>query len=111
MGNVPVVRVDPDSLSRIDFLILCLLGEVLKDYLWRCRVLVSQGTALPSVVFVPRSPELITLACLPPASEMPLPIIVYPDPPLSDEEERLFEAVAPHVQLRSFNEWISGAIR
>ena len=37
-------------------------------------------------------------ACgLPPAEEVPEPVIVYPDPPLSAEEEKLFIEVAPRV--------------
>lgn len=51
------------------------------------------------------------MAALPPASAVAVPVIVYPDPPLSAEEERLFAAIAPHVQLRSWTEWIAGAVR
>ncbi len=42
---------------------------------------------------------------------VPNTAIVYPDPPMSAEEERLFAAVAPRVQLRSFTEWLAGAVR
>lgn len=111
MGNVPLVRLDPDGPSRIDFVIGRLLDEVLKDFLWRCRVLLTGSTAGPSVVFVPRPPELISLASLPPVADVPEQVIVYPDPPLSAEEERLFADIAPHVQLRSLTEWLAGAIR
>ncbi|MES3106893.1 toll/interleukin-1 receptor domain-containing protein [Sphingomonas aurantiaca] len=108
MGNVPIVRVDPDSNDRLDAIIARLLDEVLKDFLWKCRVQsVSDYTA--DVVFLPRPPELISLASLPPTTEMPAPLVVYPDPPLSREEERLFEAVAPHVRLRSMTEWLAEA--
>ncbi|MNR46154.1 hypothetical protein D3C85_1650850 [compost metagenome] len=63
------------------------------------------------VIFLPRPPELISLASLPPAAEVPEPLIVYPDPPLSTEEERLFAEIAPRVQLRSLTEWLAGAVR
>lgn len=111
MGNVPVVRLDPDGPDRINIVIARLLDEVLKDFLWRCRVALSAAPADPAVIFIPRPPELITLAALPPEADVPAPIIVYPDPPLSAEEERLFADIAPRVQLRSFTEWLSGAVR
>ena len=111
MGNVPVVRLDPDGPDRIDVVIARLLDEVLKDFLWRCRIAISAAAAGPAVVFIPRPPELITLATLPPEADVPAPIVVYPDPPLSSEEERLFAEIAPRVQLRSLTEWLSGAVR
>lgn len=111
MGNVPVVRLDPRGEDRIDFVIGRLLDEVLKDFLWRCQVEVVRVAAEPNVVFVPRPPELISLASLPPTTDIPNPVIVYPDPPLGAEEERLFADVAPQVQLRSLTEWLAGALR
>lgn len=111
MGNVPVVRLDSRGEDRIDFVIGRLLDEVLKDFLWRCQVEVVRGAAEPNVVFVPRPPELISLASLPPTTDIPNPVIVYPDPPLGAEEERLFADVAPQVQLRSLTEWLAGALR
>src|SRR5690606_14692175 len=89
MGNVPVVRLDPHHINRIDVVIGRLLDEVLKSYLWQCRVVLHRADADQSTFFVPRPPELISLAALPPASQVASPVIVYPDPPLSTEEERL----------------------
>lgn len=111
MGNVPVVRMDPQGVDRIDIVVGRLLDEVLKDFLWRCRVELMRGIANPAVIFVPRPPELISLASLPTATDIPEPMIVYPDPPLSAEEERLFEEVAPRVRLRSMTEWLAGVER
>jgi TIR domain-containing protein len=111
MGNVPLVRLEPNGASRIDVVIGRLLDEVLKDFLWRCRVQLMGGAAGPGVVFVPRPPELISLASLPSAAAVPKQVIVYPDPPLSAEEERLFADIAPHVQLRSLTEWLAGVVR
>ncbi|WP_230081049.1 MULTISPECIES: toll/interleukin-1 receptor domain-containing protein [Pseudomonas syringae group] len=113
MGNVPVVRLEPNGVDRIDYVIARLLDEVLKNFLWRCRIKLEQADGIPNpdVIFVPRPPELISLANLPPESDVPSPIIVYPDPPLSSEEERLFAAIAPRVQLRSLTEWKAGAVR
>ena len=113
MGNVPVVRLEPGGADRIDFVIARLLDEVLKNFLWRCRIAleISDESLDPSVIFVPRPPELISLASLPSESELPYPLIVYPDPPLSAEEERLFAEISPRVQLRSLTEWKAGAVR
>lgn len=111
MGNVPVVRLEPGGPDRINVVIARLLDEVLKDFLWRCRIAISALPPDSTVIFVPRPPELITLASLPGEEALPQPIIVYPDPPLSMEEERLFAAIAPRVQLRSWTEWLSGAVR
>lgn len=113
MGNVPVVRLEPGGADRIDFVIARLLDEVLKNFLWRCRIALElSGEKLnPTVIFVPRPPELISLASLPSEADVPHPVIVYPDPPLSAEEERLFAEISPRVQLRSLTEWKAGAVR
>ena len=111
MGNVPIVRLEPQGLDRIDFVVGRLLDEVLKDFLWRCRVELVRDEAGRAVTFVPRPPELISLAGLPPIADVPNPMVVYPDPPLSAEEERLFAEISPHVQLRSMTEWLAGAVR
>lgn len=105
MGNVPIVRMDPQQAERINIIIARLLDEVLKDFLWRCRIQLV-NTKQSAVQFVPRAPELISLAGL----KFPgigQPTIVYPDPPLSSEEERLFEEVKPGIRLRSFTEWLA----
>jgi hypothetical protein len=106
LGNVPIVRMDPLLIDRMDVVVARLLDEVLKDFLWKCRVLVVGGDAVDAI-FIPRPPELILLASLPAETEVPTPLIVYPDPPLSREEERLFEVVAPRVRLRSMTEWLA----
>ncbi len=108
MGNVPIVRMDPQHLNRIDIVIGRLLDEVLKDFLWRCRVELARALAGPEVVFLPRQPELISLtSCLPVAADSPDPMIVYPDPPLSQGELQLFARLAPRVRLRSMNAWLA----
>lgn len=113
MGNVPVVRLEPGGTDRIDVVIARLLDEILKNFLWRCRIALEQadGKLDPAVIFVPRPPELISLASLPSEADVPNPVIVYPDPPLSAEEEQLFAEVSPRVQLRSLTEWKAGAVR
>lgn len=106
MGNVPVVRMDPERVDRIDDVIGRLLDEVLKDFLWRCRLELVRHEAGAEVHFLSRPPELIALAAI---DQQPgqSSVIVYPDPPLAAEEQRLFEAISPTVQLRSLTEWIA----
>ncbi len=108
MGNVPVVRMNPGRVDRIEDVIGRLLDEVLKDFLWRCRVELVRTSAGDRVRFLPRPPELISLAGLDRAAGTPT-ILVYPDPPLGAEEQRLFEEIAPDVRLRSLTEWVAEA--
>jgi len=120
LGNVPIIQLHAASPARIDVLVCRLLEEVLRDLLWRCRIESSAGRA-PHVLFLARPPELLSLLAsadrsgrhtiLERAIERREAIVVYPDPPLSAEEERLLHAVAPRVQLRSFTEWRAGVIR
>lgn len=111
LGNVPIIRLDDRKLTRVDVVIRALLDEILRDFLWQCRVELMRPKASPGVTFLPRPPELISLAALVPATDGEPTIIVYPDPPLGAEEERLFHDIAPHIQLRSATEWLAGAVR
>lgn len=106
LGNVPVVRMDPVAVDRIDIIIGRLLDEVLKDFLWRCRIEVVKPRDDHDLVFIPRPPELITLAGLEGRADATA-TLVYPDPPIGAEEQRLFEVIAPKVRLRSLTEWIA----
>ena len=107
LGNVPVVRMDPVAVDRISEVVARLLDEVLKDFLWRCRVAsVLAGGSGADVTFLPRAPELIALAGLVDKHDETT-VVVYPDPPLGAEEQRLFEQIAPRLQLRSFTEWVA----
>ena len=105
MGNVPIVRMNPSKIDRIEMVIGRLLDEVFKDFLWRCRIELT-GEASQEVLFMPRPPELISLAGLPARTDVAEPMIVYPDPPLGAEEEQLFEKIAPHVRLRNLTQWL-----
>ncbi|MGO4486737.1 hypothetical protein, partial [Rhizobium sp. 2TAF27] len=112
LGNVPIVRLDDENSNRVDIVIRALLDEILRDFLWKCRVeLMRPNKKKPRVIFLPRPPELISLAALIPAAEGRRSIIVYPDPPLGAEEERLFHAIAPKIRLRSATEWLAGVVR
>lgn len=106
MGNVPLVRMDPILLDRIDNVVGRLLDEVLKDFLWRCRVEMVRRDGTDYAVFLPRPPELISLAGLEGEAQAEV-TLVYPDPPIGSEEQRLFEIIAPSVKLRSLTEWVA----
>ena len=111
LGNVPVIRLDDPQEERIDFLVDRLIDEVLKDFLWLCQVELHRPAASDGVMFMPRPPELISLANLPAGMEGKDVVIVYPGPPLSREEQRLFDKVAPRVSLRSLIEWAAEAVQ
>ncbi|HXM47864.1 MAG TPA: toll/interleukin-1 receptor domain-containing protein [Pyrinomonadaceae bacterium] len=104
MGNVPLVRMDPNAADRIEYVVRRLLDEILKDFLWRCRIELVAGKAGSDVTFLPRPPELISLAAL---KSLTSATLVYPDPPIGAEEQRLFEVIAPAVRLRSMTEWLA----
>jgi hypothetical protein len=104
LGNVPVIRMEHDAKHRIGIVIARLLEEVLKDYLWRCRAKLASAPA--DVMFLPRPPELISLAEIV-RKGVGQGTIVYPDPPLGAEEADLFAAIGKGFQLRSFTQWLA----
>lgn len=107
LGNVPVIRIDHAANSRTELLISRLLDEVLKDYLWRCRTQVATPPESTDIYFLPRPPELVSLATLPAPSlsKGDFLTLVYPDPPLGVEEAELFQTISPHVEVKSYTEW------
>ena len=106
LGNVPSVRMDPETLDSIERVAGCLLDEVFKDFLWKCRV-EGLRKAYPLTTFLPRAPELISLASRPAASIGTEWEIVYPGPPLSTQEAQLFADVASDVSIYSLTEWLA----
>ena len=104
MGNVPVVRMNPDRQDRIGRVIRYLLGEIFRTYLWRCRVEPFRE-AYPEVLFTARPPELLSLATLPVHQRETGSAIVYPEPPLGTDEARLFLEIAPDVSVLTLTEW------
>ena len=120
MGNVPIVRMDRGETGRVEVVIGHLLDEVFKDFLWRCRIELT-GEVRRELFFMPRSPELISLAgtgllsfadpdeSVPERTDLADPTIVYPDPPLGAEEAQLFESIAPGVRLLNLAQWLKEA--
>ena len=56
LGNVPVVRMEPDQADRIGAVAGCLLDEVFRGWLWQCRVAPYVADA-SKVLFTARPPE------------------------------------------------------
>ena len=104
MSNVPVIRLEPDATHRIGIVVARLLDEVMKDFLWRCRAELAK--AEPDVTFLPRPPELISLAELV-RKGAEKGTIVYPDPPIGAEEAELFAALGKGFRLRSYTQWLA----
>ena len=104
LGNVPVIRMDPNRRNRIEQIASLLLDEVFKDFLWKCRV-ERLKQSYPKIIFMARPPEMISLATLPPSAGEPERLIVYPDPPMSTEELRLLSDVVCDLHLFSLTQW------
>ena len=104
LGNVPVIRMNPDLRDRIEQVAGLLLDEVFKDFLWRCRV-ERLRQSHPHVLFMARPPEMISLSSLPHCTGELNQSIVYPDPPLSTEESSLLIDLVPGLHLFSLMQW------
>ena len=104
LGNVPVIRMNPNLRNRIEQVAGLLLDEVFKDFLWRCRV-ERLRQSHPQVLFMARPPEMISLSSLPHSTGERERLIVYPDPPLSTEESCLLSDLVSGLHLYSLIQW------
>ena len=103
VGNVPMVRLCPTQSHGIERVVGRLLDEVFKDFLWQCRT-AALCYDNPSVLFLPRPPELLTLVNV--TKTLPdKTVLVYPDPPLGSLELSLVDGFGPEVL--SLSEWLS----
>ena len=86
VSNVPIIRIDPERMTKIDQTAYRILDEVFKDLLWRC-VTEEVRVKHKEVFFIPRAPELIVLTCSSACGKHSglERCIVYPDPPLRGE--------------------------
>ncbi|HEY6325533.1 MAG TPA: toll/interleukin-1 receptor domain-containing protein, partial [Candidatus Cybelea sp.] len=107
LGNVPVVRMEPEAMVRIPFVVARLLDEIFKDFLWSARLAHDGRSSDGAVCFLPRSPELIALANLRIAAGAAPPTIVYPDPPLGAEELQLFHDARADLTLLAYTEYVA----
>ena len=92
-------------MDRIGAVAGCLLDEVFRTWLWLCRVGPYIADS-PRVLFTARPPGLIALAALPLGGEESERAIVYPEPLLSADEERLFRDIAPGVRVQTLTDWL-----
>ena len=108
LGNVPTVRLDPRSTDRFSRVVNWLLDEILRDFLHvRCRTRAERARRVTDdIVFLPRSPELISLHSLT-SFKSKAAVVVYPEPPLGIEEVELFTAIAPKVRILSILQWLA----
>ena len=104
MGNVPIIRLDPSRMDRIEKVIGRLLDVTLRHTLWRCQVAAVESNDSEEI-FLANAPELISLAGLTPRPAPGETVIVYPDPALPAEEEALFQDIAPGVRLKCLSQW------
>lgn len=104
LGNVPVIRVDPEQgCPWAERVVTVLLEEVFRDLLWKCRVAPFEHEDA-GVAFTSRKPELCLLAAFS-RSGRTRPSVVYPGPSIGAEEERLFADIDPSVQLHTLDDW------
>ncbi|MYJ20429.1 MAG: toll/interleukin-1 receptor domain-containing protein, partial [Rhodothermaceae bacterium] len=105
LGNVPIIRMDPVAKDRFAEITGRLLDEVLANFLWNCGVeSLPEGPA--TTLFMPRPPELLSLATLAAQQKMPR-VIVYPDPPLGKEEMDLFSAIWGNFRILTMSQWLA----
>ena len=105
LGNVPIVRMEPGQTDRFAIIASCLLDEIFRTWLWRSRV-APYRSDFPMVLFTARPPELIALAAVPLGDKDSVPTIIYPDPMLSADEEKLFKAISPEVRMQTLTDWL-----
>jgi hypothetical protein len=112
-GNVPVVRArdvhsnEPPEDAEIEALLLTLLLEALRIQVWKdyageriAAQMASEG--LGKVALFARPPELTDIAFHRRAKCAS--VIVYPDPPIGQDERALLTAADPDVQLLALSE-------
>ena len=106
MGNTPSLRMDPTAVDRMEHVASRLLDEMFKALLWKLHTQ-HLSNALPNITFLPHSPELVSLITLPEMNRSDEWHIVYPDPPLADQEVQLITALGRHIRLHSLKQWMS----
>ena len=110
LGNVPSLRVtmpsEPDAPipeTAVEQLTAALLAEALRDELW--RELAGTGLQGRLVHLLPRPPELADVSELVARyTGKPMPALVYPDPPLGNEEMELLQRAFPSVSMLSLTQ-------
>jgi len=109
MGNIPTVRWNPDQVqnnsevceTKMQYTINLMLREVLRNVYLRqhFKNLVDLFLEPPNALFFSRPPELMTLLNAKYETLNRENRLLYPDPPLGDEELNLLSQFAPELQL------------
>lgn len=99
LGNVPTLRWDPDKpheAGRPSRVLALMLREVLRDIYFRkyLNALGALKHSAGSYSVLPRPPELVTFR-----SARKSNVLLYPDPPLGDEEVELLSEHQPRTRL------------
>ena len=104
LGNVPTIRWDKSDPSRCQQAVDLAVREVLRSAYFRAHLESLQEAQLVPLDYqvLTRPPEILTYVDLPrvgaTADAGPVPVI-YPDPPLGDEEVALIHAMLPNAKL------------
>jgi hypothetical protein len=114
LGNVPTIRWDPSDSARCRQAVDLAVREVLRSVHFRAHLESLQKAALVPESFqvLNRPPEILTYLNLPrvgataDAGSVP---VIYPDPPLGNEEVQLIHSMSPGAKLTtptSSTHWI-----
>ena len=110
LGNVPAIRINPNRLDRIEEVMALLLDEILKNFLWKCRVERLQNT-FPNTLFLVRSPEIFSLVDLFAQHVDKNLTFVYPSPPIGTEEMQYYTDSLQHVKLFTLQEFLQEQLK
>ena len=105
-GNAPLMVVNDLNQDTIDRILLAAMTVVLRGLVWRRQAdIVIASKQLQDTITLARPPELVDLAHIKMRTDAPSPrMIVYPDPPLSDEERGLIPALNLGIEVISLSE-------
>lgn len=105
-GNAPLLVVNDLNQETIDNILLAAMTTVLRGLVWgRLADAVIASKGLQDTLTLARTPELVDLAHIKMRKTAPSPrMIVYPDPPLSDEERELIPALNLGIEVISLSE-------
>ena len=105
-GNAPLMVVNDLNQDTIDRILLAAMTLVLRGLVWRSQADgVIASKQLQGTMTLTRPPELVDLAHIKMRETEPPPrMIIYPDPPLSDEERELIPALNLGIEVVSLSE-------
>jgi hypothetical protein len=105
-GNAPLMVVTDLDQDTIDKILLAAMTLVLRGMVWRRHadaVIAASGET--GTLALARTPELVDLAHIKMRKDQAPPrLIVYPDPPLSDEERVLIPALGLDIDVIALSE-------